>query len=178
MKCVRITPRVALLLLLAPAMNASAQITTLSTRTAIAPDTTITVLTRRIEALEATIAELQQKLAFIKSVNPLVLDPGGDVRIRANQIELDAGMAFTLRAATGATINSSNTVLIQAGAALDLKGSSIRHNNGSVPIACAASTVSGQTAAGGGLRSIEHTHGVTLPVTPCSSTVGVPGPGQ
>ena len=63
-----------LLLLFAQGTAAHAQIETLRTRTAIAsPDSTIDKLTKRVEALESTVAALQQKLAFIKSVSPLVL---------------------------------------------------------------------------------------------------------
>ena len=159
--------------------TADAQIETLSRTGTSTTDAAIAALTKRIEALENTVAQLQEKLAFIKSVNPLVLEPGGDLTIRANQISLDAGMGVSLRAGAGASIRSGSTLLIEAAATLDLKGNSVRHNGGTMPIACIASTVNGQTATGGGgLRTGEHAHGVTLPVVPCSATVGVPGPGQ
>jgi hypothetical protein len=134
-----------LLLLFAQGTAAHAQIETLRTRTAIAsPDSTIDKLTKRVEALESTVAALQQKLAFIKSVSPLVLDAGGDLQIRATQISFDANTAMSLRAGTtlGVTAGSdlnlrgfSNASLragaqmsVEAGTILDLKGSSIRHN--------------------------------------------------
>jgi len=191
----RVVLSVALLLSFAGATPAIAQITTLSTRTAIVPvDSTVDKLTKRIEALESLVAQLQQKTAFIKSASPLMLDAGSEpVSFRAVEFRFDAGTGFnvragtnvdlqagsdlTLRASNNTTIRGSGPVLVEAGAALDLKGSSVRHNGGSVPIACAASAVNGQTGAAGGLRG-DHAHTVSLPIAPCSATVGVPGPGQ
>jgi hypothetical protein len=169
-----------LLLSFAGATPAVAQLTTtLSTRTLTAPvDSTVDKLTKRVEALENTIAQLQQKLAFIKSVNPLMIDPGADVYIRGTHISVDASVGLEMRAATGLAVKSGNQIYLDATGLLDLKGSSVRLNGGGVPVACALSTVNGQTATGGGLRGAEHTHGVALPVTACSSTVTVPGPGQ
>lgn len=184
---------VGLLLSFARTTPVDAQIQTLS-RTAIATtDSTIDRLTKRIEALESTVAQLQQKIAFIKSVSPLVLDASADaVTIRGAQIsfeasgglnaragttvDLTAGSNLTLRGTGNTTIRSGGQTLVEAAAVLDLKGSSIRHNGGTVPVACAASTATGQTAPASGLSI--HAHPVVLPVTPCSGTVGVPGPGQ
>ena len=176
----RVVLSAALLLSFAGATPAIAQLTTtLSTRTAIAPvDSTVDKLTKRVEALESLVAQLQQKTAFIKSVNPLMIDPGADVNIRGTHISLEAGVGLEMKATTGLVIKSGNQIYLDATGLLDLKGSSVRHNGGSVPVACALSTANGQTATGGGLRGGEHTHGVGLPVAPCSSTVTVPGPGQ
>ncbi len=179
MTSTRVVLSAGLVLSFAYAAPARAQIETLR-RTAItapAPDSTIDRLTKRIEALENLVAQLQQRTAFIKSVSPLVLDAATDqVTIRGGQILLEPRTGFTLRAGTDVgilagntlelrgtsnmTLRSSAQLLVEAGSVLDLKGSSVRHNGGSVPIACAASTVNGQT------------------ITPCSATVGVPGPGQ
>jgi len=182
-----------LLLSFAGAAPATAQITTLSRTAIAAPDSTIDKLTKRIEALESTVAALQQKIAFIKSASPLVLDAGADaVTIRAAQVSFDVGGALSMRAGTtvaltsgtdmnlrstsNASLRAGNQMLVEAASVLDLKGASIHHNGGSVPIACAASVVNGQTVAVPGLSV--HAHPVVLPVSPCSGSVGVPGPGQ
>ena len=157
--------------------SAGAQIETL-TRTAYTRDTAIERLTKQIEALENTIAQLQQKLAFIKSVSPLVLDAGGDLTIRAGNVSFFAQSGLEVRAGTGMSLRSGNQVLLEAAGTMDLKGAAIRHNGGTNPVACSASTVGGQTTVGGGLRGGEHTHAIAIPIAPCSSTVTVPGPGQ
>ena len=166
-----------LLLSFASTTPATAQISTLSRTAIAAPDSTIDKLTKRIEALESTVAALQQKIAFIKSVSPLVLDAGADaVTIRAAQVSFDVAGALSMRAGSNASIRAGNQMLVEAASVLDLKGASIHHNGGSVPIACAASVVNGMTAAMPGMSV--HAHPVVLPITPCSTTVGVPGPGQ
>ena len=184
-----------LLLSFVHATPTDAQIETLSRTAITTSDSTIDRLTKRLAALENTVAQLQQKIAFIKSVSPLMLDAGTDgISIRGGQISIDAHGAFNLRAGSGAQIESgsdltlkggantfvrsSGQLLVQAGAILDLKGSSVRLNGGTFPVACAGSAANGQTASGGGLRTGEHTHTVALPLAPCSSTVLVPGPGQ
>ena len=158
MRCMRLILCVVPAVFLAGATTANAQILSPSRLSVVSPDTTIASLTRRIEALESTVAQLQQKLAFIKSVNPLVLDPGGDVTIRGGMLTLDAGSNLSIRSGAAGSIRSGSTLLIEAAATLDLKGATVRHNGGSVPIACAASVVNGQT------------------VSPCSTSVGVPPP--
>lgn len=158
MRCMRLILCVVPALFLASATTANAQILSPSRLSVVSPDTTIAALTKRIEALESTVAQLQQKLAFIKSVNPLVLDPGGDITIRGALVTLEAGNNLTIRSSAAASIRSGSTLLIEAGATLDLKGATVRHNGGSVPIACAASVVNGQT------------------ISPCSPSVGVPPP--
>ncbi|HZJ01334.1 MAG TPA: hypothetical protein VFD22_11795 [Gemmatimonadaceae bacterium] len=154
MRCMRLTLSIALLIFLTLPTNTNAQI--VSRLSLTSPDTTILALTHRIEALEATVAQLQQKLAFIKSVSPLVFDAGGDMTIRGGQISVEAAAAFSLRAGTNASIRSGNQLLVDAAGPLDLKGNNIRHNGGSVPVVCAAS----------------------VPFVACSGTVGVPPPGQ
>ena len=184
MRYMRLTLALALLIFFTCPKDTDAQIRDpiLGTRTAIttAPDTTILALTHRIEALEALVAALQQKTAFIKSVNPLVLDPGADVTILGGQISLEARTTMNLRGGTnteiragnqllvnssgpldvrggsGLTLRSGSSLLVEAGSMLDLKGSMVRHNGGTAPVACA----------------------VTNAVVACSGTVGVPPPGQ
>jgi len=156
----------------ASATIANAQIISPS-RIAIAPapvDSTVIKLTQRVEALEAMVAQLQQKVVFVKSVAPLVLDAGGDMTIRGGQISVDATGALSLRAGTvlgvaaGSDLNlrsysntslrSGNLLSVEASGVLDLKGSTVRHNGGGVPIACAPSGT----------------------VVPCNPSVGVPPP--
>jgi hypothetical protein len=131
------------LLLATPAANASAQIRDpiLGTRTAIttSPDTTILALTHRIEALESLVAALQQKTAFIKSSNPLVLDAGSDLTIRGNAVVVEAGTTLGIRSGSNASIMSSSRLDILASTILDLSGRPVRHNGGTSPIACAPS---------------------------------------
>lgn len=156
MKYLRLVLCIGLCTVFGRATSANAQI--VSRLSLTSPDTTILALTHRIETLESTIAQLQQKLAFIKSVNPLVFDAGSgvDVRIRAENIVFESGSALTLKAGTNMSVQGANQVLVQAFGVLDLKGSTVRHNGGSVPVACAAGS----------------------PVVACSGTVGVPPPGQ
>lgn len=166
MKYMRLIPCIALLLLVTPATNVKAQIRDpiLSTRTAIttAPDTTILALTHRIEALESTIAQLQQKLAFIKSVNPLVLDPGADVTIKGGRVSLEAQNSLDVKAGSNSTIQSWGNLIVESKGMLDLKGMQVRHNAGTMPVACTPPYAGGGNALPG----------------PCSLNVLVPPPFQ
>ena len=167
MKCMRFIPCIALLLLVTPATNATAQIrdpTILSRTIAPAPDTGITALTRRIEALEATVAQLQQKLAFVKSVSPLVLDPGtgADVTIRGWRVSLEANADLDVKTGSNATILAWGNLTVESKNLLDLKGLTVRHNSGTMAIAC--------------YPFASGTYGAA--VGPCSSKVLVPPPFQ
>ena len=168
MKCMRLIPCIALLLLVAPLPSANAQIRDpLTSRIAPAsgPDTSAAALLKRIEALESTIAQLQQKLAFVKSVNPLVLDAGVntgvDLTLRGARVTVEASN-FDLKAGASSTISSQGTLTVEARDILDLKGLMVRHNAGTMSIACYAYS-NGQYANA---------------VGPCSGKVLVPPPFQ
>src|SRR5215208_3431279 len=142
MRYMRLVLCTVLSLFSARATIANAQILSTTTRTlstTTTPDSTIYLLTKRIEALESIVAQLQQKTAFIKSASPLMFDAGGDLSIRGGQVSVDAMSTFSLRAGAGASIRSGNQLLVEASSVLDLKGSSIRHNGGTAPVACAGS---------------------------------------
>ena len=123
--------------------------------------TTIASLSTRIQALESTIAQLQQKLAFIKSVSPLVLDPGADVTIRGGRIALEAQTNLDVKAGSNSTIQAWGNLIVESKVALDLKGMPVRHNAGTMSVVCAP--VGGATFGTPG---------------PCSANVLVPPPFQ
>ena len=143
MRYMRLTLALALLVFFTCPKNTDAQIRDpiLGTRTALttAPDTTILALTHRIEALEALVAALQQKTAFIKSTSPLMLDAGSEMMtIRSlNGVTLEAGTTLAIRAGSNASLTSISALNISAGTTLDLYGRPVRHNGGTTPMACA-----------------------------------------
>ena len=158
-----------------PALSAapsSAQI--ISTRISSPTDAaTIDALTKRIETLERMVAQLQQQTAFIKSVNPLVLDgSGGTVTVLGGQISLVATAGFDIRAGGNATIRGSGAVTVEGAGGLDLKGAFVKLNNGDRPVACAGVTVNGATASSSG--RLDHSHSIAIPLPACGSTVLVP----
>jgi hypothetical protein len=179
------------------ALPSSAQI--ISTRIGTTTDAaTIDALTKRIETLESMVAQLQQQTAFIKSVNPLVLDASGAaVTVRGGQMLLEAGTGLDIRAGGNATIRGSSAVSVDAGtgldiraggnatirgssavsvdatAGLDLKGAFVKLNNGDRPVACAGAIVNGTTATGASGR-LDHSHSMAVPLPACGSTVLVP----
>jgi hypothetical protein len=155
------------------ALPSSAQI--ISTRIGTTTDAaTIDALTKRIETLESMVAQLQQQTAFIKSVNPLVLDASGAaVTVRGGQMLLEAGTGLDIRAGGNATIRGSSAVSVDATAGLDLKGAFVKLNNGDRPVACAGAIVNGTTATGASGR-LDHSHSMAVPLPACGSTVLVP----
>ena len=135
--------------------------------------TTIEALVKRIESLENTVAQLRQQTAFIKSVNPLVLDASGAaVTVRGGQILIESATAFDARAGSNVSIRASSAMMIDAAAGLDLKGSVVKLNGGSRPVACAGVVVNGQTAPSSG--PADHSHSVAVPLPGCGTSVLVP----
>ena len=147
MKCMRLFPCIALLLLVASVEKTNAQIReplTSRISTAGAVDTSAAALLKRIEALESTIAQLQQKLAFIKSVSPLVIDAGGDLTIRGNQVAVESQLNLNIRSGGAASITATSQFFIRSHASLDLAGLPLRLNAGNSPVACAPQSMGGQ----------------------------------
>ena len=143
-------------------------------RLAIQPDaSTIEALTKRIQTLEGLVAQLQQQTAFIKSVNPLVFDASGAaVTIRGGQFSLEAQTGFDIRAGGNTTVRAGSLMTIDATGALDLKGSVVKLNDGSRPVACAGAMINGVTGSGGG--RLEHSHAIAVALPACAASVLVP----
>lgn len=144
-------------------------------RLSIQPEAaTIDALTKRIQTLEGIVAQLQQQTAFIKSVNPLVLDASGAaVTIRGGKFSLEGGGDFDIKAGGNATIRITSVMTVDAAAGLDLKGSLIKLNGGDRPVVCAGAMVNGATGSAGGGR-LDHSHPIAVPLPACSATVLVP----
>jgi hypothetical protein len=108
--------------------------------------TTVEALEKRIEALENLVAQLRQQTAFIKSVNPLVLDASGAaVTIKGGQVLLEAGTVLDVRAGSNLSLRASSAMSMDASAAVDIRGSVVKLNGGLRPVACAGAILNGQT---------------------------------
>ena len=133
----------------------------------------IDALVKRIETLEGLVAQLQQQTAFIKSVNPLVLDASGAaVTIRSGQFSIEATSGFEIRAHSNATVRSGGLMTIDATGGVDLKGAVVKLNNGSRPVACGGAMLNATSASSSG--RLEHSHPLAVPLPACSATVLVP----
>ena len=145
MRYMRLTLALALLVFFTCPKDTDAQIREplISTRTlASVTDTSAAALLKRIEALEALVATLQQKTAFIKSASPLMLDAGSEnLTIRsANGVILEAGTTLGIRSGSNASFTSSSGLYLSGATTLDLYGRPVRLNGGGTPLACALQT--------------------------------------
>jgi hypothetical protein len=144
-----------------------------------APGRTVQPVMKSAPALDQQVAALQQQVAALQAqVNALLavvrVSNTGGVQIAAQSVEIrsdtnlvlraggnlygDASMNATLRAAAALSVTSGAGLTLQSSANMDLKGSTIRLNNGGKPIATVGSLV--QMQAGGGGQIVNGTQTV------------------
>lgn len=106
-------------------------------------------LSAQVARLEQTVAVLQQQIALLQSVikiygSTVEIGSGQDLKIKAaGTVDIRSGLDTLIKSSSNIRLQSNGIGELSAGAVLTLRGSLLRLNNATKPIATVGSVIGG-----------------------------------